>query len=687
MAKTILLGLFSTSLLLLTAVPLRAGHNPPRPNIVIILVDDMGFSDIGCYGGEIPTPNLDKLAAGGLRFTQFYNTGRCCPTRASLLTGRYPHQAGVGHMTEDRGEDGYRGDLNNGCVTIAEVLRSAGYRTAMTGKWHVTKFVEPKDAAKKFNWPLQRGFDRYFGIIQGGADYFRPKPLTVDNENVPPGEGFYTTDAFVDHAIQFIGQGDKTKPFFLYLAFNAPHFPLMASAEEIAKFRGKYKIGWDALRQQRHVRQIELGIMDKAWPLSPRPQDVKAWDSLPPGQKDRFDHIMAIYTAVVAHIDTAVGRLVEALRQRGELDNTLVFFLSDNGANAESGPNGRLEGAQPGATGSTVFEGQSWATLSNTPLRRYKHFNHEGGIATPLIAHWPARIKTRGELRSQPGHLIDLMATCVDVAGAEYPTEFNGHAIQPMEGKSLTPALANRPIERDALYWEHEGNRAVRIGKWKLVAAFPAGKWELYDMEQDRTEMHDLAESKPGLVTAMIAQWELWARRTHVIPWPWQPPYGVRPQDVGSRETVFHLKQGDSLPRNKAPRVASRSIEIEAVISGNADGVTIAQGGQREGYALYIKDGKLALATRRGGRQTIVSAPAKLPAGEMHVSATLAHDGTITLRVAGEHVAAGKAPGPLETMPGDGLQVGRDENSAVGPCRPPFAYGGKISRVQVQLGD
>jgi hypothetical protein len=256
-----------------------------------------------------------------------------------------------------------------------------------------------------------------------------------------------------------------------------------------------------------------------------------------------------------------------------------------------------------------------------------------------------------------------------------------------MEGRSLTPAFANRPIERDALYWEHEGNRAIRIGKWKLVAESPAGSWELYDMEQDRTEMHDLAEAQPGLVKSMVAQWELWARRTHAIPWPWQPPYGKSPRDVGSHETAFHLKQGDNLPRDNAPRVAGQSIDITAVISGNADGVIVAQGGERDGYALYVKDGKLALATRHDGEQTIVAATAKLPAGETEISAKLTHDGTITLRVAGRNVAAGQAPGPLENMPGDGLQVGRDENSAVGPYRAPFAYGGRIMRVQIRLGD
>jgi arylsulfatase A-like enzyme len=508
------------ALLLAPLAVLRAAETRSRPNIVVILVDDMGFSDIGCYGSEIPTPNLDQLAAGGLRFTQFYNTGRCCPTRAALLTGLYPHQAGVGHMTEDRGEDGYRGDLNDRCVTIAEVLRSAGYRTAMAGKWHVTKFVEPRDETKKYNWPLQRGFDHYFGIIQGSADYFRPKPLTLENELTLPGEGFYTTDAFVDRALQFIGQGDKAKPFFLYLAFNAPHFPLMAPAEEIAKFRGKYKIGWDALRARRRARQIELGIVDQAWALSPRPPEVQAWDALSPEEQDRFDLIMSIYAAVVSHMDAAVGRLVAELRQRSELDNTLLIFLSDNGANAESGPNGRLEGAAPGATGSTVFEGQSWATLSNTPLRRYKHFNHEGGIATPLIVHWPDHVKTPGQLRRQPGHLVDLMATCVDVAGATYPAEIHGKPVEPMEGKSLLPAFANRAVERDALYWEHEGNAAVRVGDWKLVRLGRKGPWELYNLKADRTEQHDLATTEPEHARQLAAKWEAWAERTHVKPYP-----------------------------------------------------------------------------------------------------------------------------------------------------------------------
>jgi arylsulfatase A-like enzyme len=295
---------------------------------------------------------------------------------------------------------------------------------------------------------------------------------------------------------------------------------LQVPQEEIARFRGKYMIGWDELRRQRHAKQIELGVVDKSWPLSPRPNEVQAWERLSDADKDRFDHIMAIYAAVVAHMDSAVGRLVDALRQRGALDNTLVLFLSDNGANAESGPNGRLNGTPPGGPQSDVFEGQSWATLSNTPLRRYKHYNHEGGIATPLIAHWPARITTPGQFRQQPGHLIDLMATCVDVAGASYPAQFHGQPIVPMEGKNLVPAFDNRPIERDALCWEHEGNAAIRVGDWKLVRLGRNGSWELYNLKTDRTELHDLAAAEPERAKELAEKWETWAVRAHVKPYP-----------------------------------------------------------------------------------------------------------------------------------------------------------------------
>ncbi len=487
-----------TVLAMLAVGPVGAVEPSRKPNVVVILADDMGFSDLSCYGSEIPTPNLDKLAGGGLRFTQFYNTARCCPSRAALLTGLYSHQAGVGHMVEDKGQPGYRGFLNDRCVTIAEVLRGAGYFTAMTGKWHVGQTPD--------KWPRQRGFDRYYGTPAGGF-YFFPTAghqVVQDDEVLfsakkPAPKDWYSTDAWTDNGIKYVDEAlAAKKPFFLYVAHNAPHFPLQAPPEEIAKWRGKYKMGWDKLRTARHARQIEMGIVDKAWPLSPRPEEVKAWDQLTAEQQDRFDHIMAIYAAVVVHLDQSIGRLVDALKQRGVLNDTLILFMSDNGANAESGPNGRLEGDSPGAANTTVFEGQSWATLSNTPLRRYKHFNHEGGIASPFIVHWPAAIKTPGELRQQPGHLVDIMPTVLDVAGAKYPAEFKGKPIQPLEGRSLRPAFENKAIERDALYWEHEGNAAVRVGDWKLVRLGEKGAWELYNLKTDRTELHNLAADQPA---------------------------------------------------------------------------------------------------------------------------------------------------------------------------------------------
>ena len=488
-----------------------------KPNVIVILVDDMGWSDISCYGSEIPTPNIDRLAASGIRFTQFYNTARCCPTRASILTGLYPHQAGVGHMTEDKGTPGYRGRLNDQCVTLAEVMRGGGYFTAMTGKWHVGQ--------EHGVTPWGRGFDRSLNAPAGGFYYaggnrarlfLNGKELANDDPVLP--KDWYTTDLWTDFALRFIDESLPTKkPFFLYLAHNAPHFPLQAPAEDIAKFRGKYMIGWDKLRQERHRRQIAAGLVDKAWAMSPRPPEVKPWDDCSAEEKDRFDQIMAIYAAVVAHMDASVGRLVEGLQKRGLLDNTLILFLSDNGGNAESGPSGTLKGEPPGGPGSTVFCGQSWATLENTPFRRYKHYNHEGGISTPLIAHWPAGIPARGELRHQPGHLIDIMATCVDVGAAPYPKEFNGQPIQPMEGKSLVPAFANKPIQRDALYWEHEGNAAVRVGDYKLVRKGGGGAWELYDLAKDRTELADLAGQMPDKVKELAAKWDAWAVRCYVL--------------------------------------------------------------------------------------------------------------------------------------------------------------------------
>ncbi|MSU48948.1 MAG: arylsulfatase [Opitutus sp.] len=522
--KNVLFALTTFALVALPALPASAA-TPGKPNIIVILVDDMGVADLGCYGSEILTPNLDRLAADGLRFTQFYNTGRCCPTRASLLTGLYSHQAGIGHMVVDQGAQnpGYRGQLNDSCVTMAEVLRPAGYFTAMTGKWHVGQ--------EHGTVPWKRGFDRSLnapagGFYQGGSPraklFLNGEAIANDDTRLP--KNWYSTDLWTDFGLKFIDEARAArKPFFLYLAHNAPHFPLQAPAEDIAKFRGRYKMGWDKLRAERYARQTAMGLIDPAWALSPRADAVKAWDALSAAEQDHFDHLMAVYAACVHHMDLSVGRLVDGLRQRGELDNTLILFMSDNGGNAESGPNGRSEGDPTEAT-SNWYCGESWANLENTPFRRFKHYNHEGGIASPLIAHWPAGIKAKGEFRPQPGHLIDIMATCVDVGGAKYPTEFNGKPIVPMEGMSLRPAFLSpaAPVSASPrpLFWEHEGNAAVRVGDRKLVRLGRAGAWELYNLKTDRTELHNVAAAEPARAKELAARWEAWARRAHAIPYP-----------------------------------------------------------------------------------------------------------------------------------------------------------------------
>ena len=516
-----------------------------RPNIVLILNDDMGFSDLGCYGGEVMTPSLDRLASGGLRFTQFYNTARCCPSRASLLTGLHPHQTGVGHMMGDDGIDGYRGDLNDRCATIAEALRGSGYRNYMSGKWHISRHIGPD--GPKHSWPLQRGFDEYFGIITGAANYWSPRTLTRGNTQLDLDElpdDFFLTDAISDEAAGYVrehsrrGGGD---PFFLYVAYTAPHWPLHAHEEDIARYEGRFADGWDALREERLHRMRRMGLLKEEWGLSGRDPSQPPWSE---AEHPRWNQRrMETYAAQIDRMDQGIGRIVSALEGAGQLENTLVMFLADNGGCAEEmgrparprGGDSHIATARTRRSGEPVMHGNDpsimpgpettyqsygvpWANLSNTPFREYKHWTHEGGIATPFIAHWPAGIEGAGELRHQPGQLPDVMATCLEVAGAEYPEELNGRPIHRLEGLSLAPIFAGQENGKEALYWEHEGNRAIRQGRWKLVTKFP-GAWELYDIEADRTELRDLSGDRPETARELGMLWDAWAERCFVHPW------------------------------------------------------------------------------------------------------------------------------------------------------------------------
>lgn len=500
-----------------------------RPNIVVIMADDMGFSDIGSYGGEISTPNLDALALQGLRFRQFYNAGRCCPTRASLLTGLYSHQAGVGHMISDRGSPSYQGYLNDSCVTIAEVLKEAGYTTLMSGKWHVGE--------SRPHWPADRGFDEYFGLISGGSNYFKldgARQMATGNEPyTPPDDGsFYMTDAFSDHAVKFVEKhGRKDDPFFLYLAYTAPHWPLHAKPEDIDKYVGRYRTGWEELRKERFARQAEAGIRAESWSLSDSDPDVPAWEDAE--DKPLWERRMEVYAAMIDCLDQGVGRVVQAIRDLGKLDNTLILFLSDNGGCHESADieqgTPRNTWADPNAMpgGPDSFDGydRPWANASNTPLRMFKSWVHEGGISSPLVCHWPDGIKVpAGSVTDAPGHVIDVMATCIDLAGAAYPGSRNGKPITPLEGKSLRPIFETGSRDgHEAVFWEHQGNRAVRMGRWKLVSkrersTRAAGPWELYDIEADRSELNDLAGEMPERVGEMEKAWLEWGAKVGWVP-------------------------------------------------------------------------------------------------------------------------------------------------------------------------
>lgn len=516
-----------------------------QPNIILILADDLGYSDLGCYGGEIDTPHLDRLAEGGLRMTQLYNAARCCPSRASLLTGLHAHQAGVGAMSADHGLPGYRGFLTDRCVTMATVLREAGYRTFLSGKWHLRGAGNPDCV------PTQRGFDEFYGHFKAYASYYRPDLFVRLPKNRPQpkyrAEEFYATDAITDQALQFIAQARTSDdPCFLYLAYNAPHFPLHAPKATIDKYVKQYEAGWDAVRQARYRRMQENGIIGEEFQLPARGpvpkvpdrnrdskyygRQIPAWESLPEDRRQDLARRMATYAAMVEIMDRNIGRVVADLEKHGELEETLIVFLSDNGACAEWDPYGFDNNPYPqnklyqgealedvGQKGTFHSYGTGWANACNAPFRLYKHYTHEGGISTPFIAHWPAQISGAGTIDRQPAHLTDVTATLLEAGGGAYPETRDGKDILPLEGISLLPAWKHgHRLPQRPLFFEHEGNRAVRMGKWKLVQTHGSSRWELYDVSTDRSERNDLAARRPAKVQELERLWHDWAARCFV---------------------------------------------------------------------------------------------------------------------------------------------------------------------------
>ena len=691
-----------------------------RPNVIIIMADDMGWSDIGCYGSEIETPNLDRLAKNGLRFTQFYNTGRCCPTRASLLTGTYPHQAGIGHMMNDTGLPGYKGDLGSNVRTIAEVLSPAKYSTYLSGKWHVTPKIQP--GSSQHNWPRQRGFDKFYGTIHGAGSFFDPNSLTRNNTLISPyadkeyqPEVFYYTDAINDHATRFINEHDNKNPFFLYVAHTAPHWPMHALPEDIEKYKGKYDSGWEKIREARYKKQIKLGLIDPKWKMSPR--DAEPWKDAKNKEWDIRN--MEVYAAMIDRLDQGIGNIIGALKNRNIFDNTLIIFIADNGGCAEG--MGRKEGIQykdsdpqilkpmkstdlqfdmiPKRTrdgvvmkqgtgvmtgGADTYHGygKAWANVSNTPFRQYKHWVHEGGISTPLVAHWPKGIapKLRGKLEHQPAHLIDLMATCVDLAKADYPKKVNGKEIVPIQGVSLKPVFAGKTLGRkNPIFWEHEGNRAIRIGKWKLVAKGANGPWELYDLDADRSELKDLSEKHSERAKEMADKWEAWAIEALAKPWPWNKKNKL------SKKKTFTLKPDTDLPMDIAPMIAKKAFNVEVYIEKMGNGILVAQGGDAHGWGLSIEDGISKFFVCLDGKVETVTAEKKLEIGESEILAKINSNGNVELYSGKRKLGTGKVSSLVKEMPADGLQVGRDRSGTVGNYNHEFAFDGKIKRVKIKI--
>ena len=703
-----------------------------RPNIVVILSDDMGWSDVGCYGGEIETPAIDALAAGGVRFTQFYNGARCCPTRAQLLTGLYAHQAGVGYMVgrEVPDQPGYRGDLAPGTATLAEVLAGAGYGTYMAGKWHVSRNVGP--AGERDSWPTRRGFERYYGILTGAASYYDPGTLMRDEvalspfddpEYQPDGE-YYLTDAISEHAVRYVRDHHTQRPdepFFLYVSYTAAHWPLHASDADVARYRGRYDGGYEQVRAERLDRLRALGLLDERWTPAPlewefgRDVSDTAWEA----------RCMEVYAAQVTAMDRGIGQLVATLRETGALEETLIVYLQDNGGCHEGygreaegdGPRPgepTLEavagdevkqwmfpdrtrdgfpvragvGVMPGPADTYLAYGRGWAGVSNTPFRKYKHWVHEGGSATPFIAHWPAGFGVRGgELEPAVGHVIDLMPTVVELAGAVYPSVRAGAVVPPTEGRSLVPALMGEALNEDrTLFWEHAENRAVRAGNWKLVAEGRRGAFELYDLEADRGETQNLAGERPEVVMELEAEWDAWAERCGVLPigaWRNKPQVSSEAR----ARLSFELAPDARLAREASPWLMGRDVVIEARIDGPAPGVLVAQGGSSHGWALYVQDDRLVLSLRQSGKLTRLAAPEALPASARQVGATLAATGELALVVEGEVVARGAAKGLLDEHPADGLEVGRDETGAVGAYAVPYAFEGTLRGVRTELSE
>lgn len=515
-----------------------------KPNVIFILADDLGYSDIGCFGSEINTPNLDLLGNNGLLMTQMYNSARCCPSRASLLSGLTPHQAGVGHMVENLGTHNYQGYLSDNCVTIAECLKETGYQTFMSGKWHVGGHEDIQNISKwrpgekGFPTPKQRGFDKFFGTLTGAGNFYNPPTLMLEDKFIQvESTDFHYTDEISKNAVKMISE-KNSNPFFMYVAFTAPHWPLHAWEEDIVKYEGKYKKGWSQTRMDRY-EEMRGKVLDPKWKLTEEDPATPNWNDIQ--NKEWEDLRMATYSAQIEQMDRGIGKIIEKLKQIGELENTLIMFAADNGGCAEflaedsnqpnpnqfnnPGPDGKkvnfgnIPNLRPGPSDTFMSYDLPWANLSNTPFRLFKRWVHEGGISTPFIVHWPKKIQSHGVIDT-PVQFADISPTILDICDSKYPKTYNQKDITPLEGESFFRLFQGKEFNKDKpLCWEHEGNRAVRVGDWKLVSEYP-GPWELYNISDDRSETNNLINKEKEIASSLEKKYKDWSSRCGILDWP-----------------------------------------------------------------------------------------------------------------------------------------------------------------------
>lgn len=693
-----------------------------RPNIVVILVDDVGYSDFGCYGGEIGTPHIDALAKGGVRYANFHTTGVCAATRASLMTGLNPHSAGIGWLTElDAGQPGYRGDLTHAAPTLAEALRGGGYSTWHCGKWHLNYAETGGTVGPMDNWPLQRGFDRAYWFQGHSTDFFRPGSLLEGNQQVEPGADFYVTDALTDRAVEYLREQHAEapeRPFFLYLAHPAAHSPLQAWPDDLAAVRGRYDGGWDATREARLARQKAMGLVPETTRLPAPGPGVAAWASLDADRRRLFARYMEAYAACVARLDASVGRLVAALSELGRLDDTLIVLASDNGGSPDGGPNGTtnlMAGVNGGVSipeavamideiggpDAYAMYPMGWAMASNTPFRLYKHDTHLGGVADPLVAHWPAAIAERGGIRPQYAHVIDLFPTLLDCAGVAAPKSHDGRAVKPVQGVSFRGSLTdpNAPETRTEQHYEMNGQRALYSNGMRLVSAGrygdPQDRWELFDTTVERNEVTDLAAARPELVKRLEARWMALAKRYDVLP---IDPRTQRQKSFveffeGGGRAAWDLRPPLSvMPAHAAPAFFGRShrIEIEIDPLGAKDeGVLLAYGNLFLGFVLYVKAGRVHYEAVSRPKTLTLSGPAHAGARRIVFEQALTArpwTGGGALSVDGRTAASADWPRALMGRPMQGMQIGRNDQAQVsGAYDQPFAFTGRIERVRVRL--